>query len=61
MSSTDYVEIETLINDCWNTKKKLLTEWEYDFLASMDERLHKKYPFTDKQIEMINKIWERVT
>ena len=61
MSAINYSELETMITDCWNSTKKCLTEWEYAFLGDMEEKVHKQSYLTEKQIEIINNIWERVT
>lgn len=36
-----------------------LSEWETDFLQSCAERFEKGDSFSDKQLEIINELWEK--
>jgi len=58
--STDTEEQRTLINDCLNRISKL-TDWESRFMANIRIRLEANKPLTEKQDELLNEIWERVT
>lgn len=53
---TDHDEIRDMIVDCMNRESKL-TEWEVDFIDSLMDRDY----YTDKQIEKLEKIWNRIT
>lgn len=58
--STDTEEQRILINDCLNRISKL-TDWESRFMANIRIRLEANIPLTEKQDELLNEIWERVT
>ena len=58
--STDTEEQRILINDCLNRISKL-TDWESRFVANLRIRLEANKPLTEKQDELLNEIWERVT
>lgn len=49
-------EILKMIEDCEKRESKL-SEWEQDFIQSISE----KESLTQKQIGILEKIWERVT
>ncbi len=51
-------EVWQMIQDCENRESKL-TEWEVDFIADITEKV--EYGLTEKQIEKLESIWERVT
>lgn len=53
-------EYLTLVEDC-EERESRLTEWEIDFLDSIRHRLEKGQPLSTKQIETLDKIWERAT
>lgn len=50
----------TLVDDC-EKRESRLTEWESGFLDSIRHRLENEQPLSAKQIETLDKIWERVT
>ncbi len=57
----DYLdEYKTMVNDCQSRDKKM-SEWEKEFMSSIEARLNKGDELTLKQIETLNKIWEKVT
>jgi len=58
--STDTEEQRILINDCLNRISKL-TDWESRFMANIRIRLEANKPLTEKQDELLNEIWEKVT
>ena len=58
MSRSD--EHVTMIDDCEKRESKL-TDWERSFVDSISSQLAKDRPLTDRQIETLDKIWERVT
>jgi hypothetical protein len=49
-------EISQMIEDCEKRQSKL-SEWEQDFIQSISE----KDSLTEKQIGILEKIWEKVT
>jgi hypothetical protein len=53
-------EVEQLIEDCMNRESKL-TQWEANFIQSISEQLKRKPSLSQKQTEILKKIWERVT
>lgn len=58
MSTPD--DIVAMISDCIARESKL-SEWEQDFLQSLDEQLGRGRALTEKQDETLTSIWERVT
>lgn len=53
-------EYMTLVEDC-EKRESRLTEWEVGFVDSIRHQLDKEKPLSAKQIETLEKIWERVT
>ena len=53
-------EYLTLVDDC-EKRESRLTEWEASFVASIRSKLEQEFPLSQKQIETLDKIWERVT
>lgn len=53
-------EYLTLVDDC-EKRESRLTEWEAGFLDSIRRRLEDELPLSAKQVETLDKIWERVT
>lgn len=53
----DREEIHDMIKDCLNRESKL-TEWEKDFMFNIYEQ---DRDLTEKQIEKLEMIWDRVT
>jgi hypothetical protein len=49
-------EIELMIEDCAKREHKL-NPWEKDFIQNLSE---KEY-VTDRQIEVLEEIWEKIT
>ena len=60
MQENNTEDQRTLINDCLNRISKL-TDWESRFMANIRIRLEERMPLTEKQDELLNEIWERVT
>jgi len=60
MQENNTEEQRTLINDCLNRISKL-TDWESRFMANIRIRLEANKPLTEKQDELLNEIWEKVT
>lgn len=53
-------EYERMLKDCQKREERL-TDWERNFIDSLEHRmLHGGVP-TPKQCEVIDRIWERVT
>ena len=53
-------EYYTMIEDC-EKRESRMTEWEQSFIASVSEQLTTRGSLSPKQIELIDRIWERVT
>ena len=60
MQENNTEDQRTLINDCLNRISKL-TDWESRFVANLRIRLEANKPLTEKQDELLNEIWEKVT
>ena len=60
MNSSEVEEAMTMINDCLNKDRKL-SAWEADFLDSIKDQLIDKGRLSEKQLETLNTIWEKVT
>jgi hypothetical protein len=56
----DKSEIKILINDCLDRFGKM-SNWERDFIESIDDQFSEKKFLTTRQEETLNKIWEKVT
>ena len=50
----------TQVDDC-EKRESRLTEWESGFVDSIRHQLENEKPLSAKQIETLDKIWERVT
>ena len=53
-------EYRQLIEDCRN-RAQYISSWDADFLDSIEGRLDKNVPLTQKQIDVLDSIWERAT
>lgn len=56
----DREEAQQLIDDCLKRDDKL-SAWEADFLDSIQDQLTDKGFLSDKQMDTLNNIWEKVT
>jgi hypothetical protein len=52
-------EIMAMVLDCQKRDSKL-SEWEYDFIEGIFDQIGFK-ALSEKQIETLEKIWERIT
>jgi hypothetical protein len=52
----DLIEISYMVKDCEKRIAKL-NDWEYKFISDMAH----KSSYSEKQLAIIEKIWERVT
>ncbi len=50
----------TMVADCENRESKL-TDWERSFVDSLRAQLERSRPLSQKQIDALDAIWERVT
>lgn len=57
---TDRAEQAQLIEDCENREDKL-SDWERGFIDSIGRQMADGRALTDKQVERLEEIWERVT
>ena len=57
---SDQAEQAQLIEDCENREEKL-SDWERGFIDSIGRQLASGVLLTDKQVEKLETIWERVT
>lgn len=58
--AVDYDEVLEQINDCENRSEKL-SDWELQFIDSISQQLSKTGSLSSKQLETLDKIWEKVT
>ena len=58
-NSRDQDELYDMIKDCIRMSNKL-TDWESDFIDSIDKQICDKM-LTERQIEILDKIWDRIT
>ncbi|CAB4130378.1 hypothetical protein UFOVP119_2 [uncultured Caudovirales phage] len=58
MSERD--EQARMIEDC-EKREGQLSEWEQNFIQSLNERVGRGFSLTDRQSEKLEAIWERVT
>lgn len=60
MPASDKLEITTMINDCVR-KLSRCNPWETDFIKSIQKQNAEGKSLSLKQIESLDKIWEKVT
>ena len=60
MSYQDREEISTMIADC-EARQNKMTEWEQNFIDSIDKQLGDGRELSVKQLETLESIWENVT
>lgn len=53
-------EWQEMINDCQERESKL-TEWEEGFIDSIEEQLDERQSLSPKQVEILERIWEKAT
>lgn len=53
-------ETDQLITDC-ETRSEKLSEWEASFIQSIREQFDRRGSLSDRQLEILDKIWEKVT
>lgn len=53
-------DAEQMICDCEN-RDRWLTEWECEFLTSLRQRLSMGKETSERQDEILNRIWDKVT
>ena len=53
-------ETDQMIADCEKRGDKL-SEWEQNFIQSIREQFDRRGSISEKQDEILNKIWEKVT
>lgn len=58
--AVDYDEVLEQIGDCENRSEKL-SDWELQFIDSIGQQLSKTGSLSSKQLETLDKIWEKVT
>jgi len=53
-------EHHSMIEDC-AIRESRLSEWEASFIESITEQLENEKSLTEKQTDVLNNIWEKVT
>ena len=56
----DWSEVESQIEDCEKRSEKL-SEWELGFIDSISKQFDKTGSLSQRQCEILDRIWERVT
>ena len=56
----DTQEIESMIEDCENRSEKL-SEWELTFIDDISRQFDKSGSLSEKQLDKLETIWEKVT
>ena len=60
MRPEQVAEYQEMVNDCQN-REALLNDWETNFIDSIEEQLAERGFLSDKQISILERIWEKVT
>ena len=60
MRPEELVEYQEMIDDCLDRDNQL-SEWEQGYMNSLEEQLEEKGWISEKQTEILEKIWNRVT
>ena len=55
----DYDEVDSMVDDCFKRQNKL-SEWEINFIDSLSDFVDSK-KVSDKQLDILEKIWSRIT
>lgn len=53
-------EIFEMLSDCMS-RDLLLNEWETEFIGSLEKQLDNNRSLSIKQIDILERIWEKVT
>ena len=53
-------DIESMIEDCMRRESKL-SNWEREFIQSIDEWFRENESLTERQEEILTKIWDKLT
>lgn len=53
-------EYREMIDDCQNRVDRM-TQWESEFMDSIEEQLHDTKSLSSRQINVLNRVWEKVT
>ena len=52
-------DIRTMIEEINDISEKICTEWEYDFMESITEQFDSRGTLTEKQQEILEKIYKK--
>lgn len=58
MSKSD--EIQSMLDDCEKRSEKM-SDWECEFIDSISDQLGRGRGLTEKQEQILERIWEKVT
>lgn len=53
-------DIEQLIEDCEHRESRM-SDWEREFIDSINKQLRDGRTLSEKQVGVLNKIWDKVT
>lgn len=57
---TGFDEHQQMVDDC-EKRESRLTDWEQGFIDSIGMQLERGRSLSAKQLEILNKLWERAT
>lgn len=57
---SDAAEHQTMVNDC-QARDRRMSEWEREFMSSIEQQLKEGKELSPKQIDVLNRVWEKVT
>jgi len=52
-------DVRTMIEEINDIAEKICTEWEYDFMGSITEQFDSRGTLTDKQQEILERIYKK--
>lgn len=60
MGPEELLECQEMVDDCLDREQKL-SQWESDFMTTLDDQLADRGFISDKQYSILSRVWDRVT
>lgn len=60
MTASRHDEHLTMVTDCEDRESKLM-DWERQFIDNIRAQLERDRPLSEKQVETLDRIWDRIT